>query len=71
MQHVFFASVNWKDLEERKVPPPFKPLLTSDTDTRYFDKEITDEAAELTMPDGTQRPSEIFPFSRFEEGIFF
>jgi len=60
MQHTFFSSINWKDLEEKKVwldvfliqaskqfntllqiQPPFKPQVTSDTDTRNFDIEFT------------------------------
>jgi len=34
-----------------KVQPPFKPQVTSDTDTRYFDQEFTGESVELTPPD--------------------
>lgn len=34
-----------------QVPPPFKPQVTSDTDTRYFDQEFTGETVELTPPD--------------------
>ena len=33
------------------MPPPFKPQVTSDTDTRYFDQEFTGETVELTPPD--------------------
>ena len=34
-----------------QVTPPFKPLVTSDTDTRYFDSEFTGESVKLTPPD--------------------
>lgn len=51
--HPFFASINWKDLENKKITPPFKPQVTSDTDTRYFDTEFTGESVELTPPDNT------------------
>lgn len=53
MSHPFFASINWKDLENKKIQPPFKPQVTSDTDTRYFDSEFTGESVELTPPDTT------------------
>lgn len=53
MVHPFFASINWKDLENKKITPPFKPSVTSDTDTRYFDSEFTGESVELTPPDQT------------------
>ena len=33
--------------------PPFKPQVTSDTDTRYFDSEFTGESVELTPPDNS------------------
>ncbi|XP_065354750.1 RAC serine/threonine-protein kinase [Calliphora vicina] len=51
--HPFFASINWTDLVQKKIEPPFKPQVTSDTDTRYFDKEFTGESVELTPPDPT------------------
>jgi RAC serine/threonine-protein kinase len=51
MAHPFFASINWNDLVQRKIVPPFKPQVTSDTDTRYFDSEFTGESVELTPPD--------------------
>nr|QBC41002.1 Akt [Chrysopa pallens] len=53
MEHPFFSSINWNDLVQKKVPPPFKPQVTSDTDTRYFDSEFTGESVELTPPDQT------------------
>ncbi|KAI9577510.1 hypothetical protein GQX74_004972 [Glossina fuscipes] len=51
--HPFFASINWTDLVQKRITPPFKPQVTSDTDTRYFDKEFTGESVELTPPDPT------------------
>lgn len=49
--HPFFRSVCWDDVAQKKVTPPFKPLVTSDTDTRYFDQEFTGETVELTPPE--------------------
>lgn len=51
MNHPFFSSIDWSDLVQKKIPPPFKPQVTSDTDTRYFDSEFTGESVELTPPD--------------------
>ncbi|XP_050674143.1 RAC serine/threonine-protein kinase isoform X2 [Leptidea sinapis] len=51
MHHPFFASINWADLVAKKIPPPFKPQVELDTDTRYFDSEFTGESVELTPPD--------------------
>ena len=39
--HPFFADIDWDALRQKKVPPPFKPHLTSETDTSNFDPEFT------------------------------
>ncbi|KAM6949018.1 RAC-beta serine/threonine-protein kinase-like [Aplochiton taeniatus] len=44
MAHKFFTSINWQDVVERKLTPPFKPQFTSESDTRYFDDEFTAQA---------------------------
>lgn len=44
-QHPFFASINWDDLLNKRIPPPFKPKIRSTTATDYFDEEFTSEAA--------------------------
>jgi RAC serine/threonine-protein kinase len=49
--HPFFSSINWTTLLQKKIAPPFKPQVTSDTDTRYFDSEFTGEDVKLTPPD--------------------
>ncbi|KAH3854899.1 RAC serine/threonine-protein kinase-like isoform X2 [Dreissena polymorpha] len=48
--HPFFKDINWTDLVEKKIPPPFKPQVTSETDTRYFDETFTAEPVALTPP---------------------
>lgn len=65
--HDFFAPINWNDLAKRKVPPPFKPLVTSETDTRYFDSEFTGESVELTPPDPAGPLSSIIEERRFSQ----
>lgn len=53
MAHPFFSCINWTDLVQKKITPPFKPQVTSDIDTRYFDQEFTGESVELTPPEHT------------------
>lgn len=43
--HAFFADVDWDALSQRKVDTPFKPLVSSPTDTSNFDAEFTSEPA--------------------------
>uniref|UniRef100_A0A6Q2XYT2 non-specific serine/threonine protein kinase n=1 Tax=Esox lucius TaxID=8010 RepID=A0A6Q2XYT2_ESOLU len=50
MQHKFFAGIEWQDVYEKKLIPPFKPQVTSETDTRYFDEEFTAQTITITPP---------------------
>uniref|UniRef100_A0A671VZD9 non-specific serine/threonine protein kinase n=1 Tax=Sparus aurata TaxID=8175 RepID=A0A671VZD9_SPAAU len=51
MNHKFFTSINWQDVIDKKLVPPFKPQVTSETDTRYFDDEFTAQTITITPPD--------------------
>ncbi|KAI7691671.1 RAC serine/threonine-protein kinase [Sarcoptes scabiei] len=59
MYHPFFRGVNWQDVLDKKIEPPFKPQVTSDTDTKYFDQEFTGESVQLTPPERTSALSSI------------
>jgi len=37
MQHSWFAGVDWNQIINKKIKPPFKPKLASETDVRYVD----------------------------------
>ncbi|XP_071063437.1 RAC-gamma serine/threonine-protein kinase isoform X5 [Dasypus novemcinctus] len=59
MRHSFFSGVNWQDVYDKKLVPPFKPQVTSETDTRYFDEEFTAQTITITPPEkwtGQGRP---------------
>ncbi|KAF8383250.1 akt-1 [Pristionchus pacificus] len=49
-QQPFFESIDWPKLYNKEIEPPFKPLVQSDTDTTYFDREFTSEPVQLTPP---------------------
>uniref|UniRef100_A0A8C9XIL0 non-specific serine/threonine protein kinase n=1 Tax=Sander lucioperca TaxID=283035 RepID=A0A8C9XIL0_SANLU len=51
MSHKFFIIINWQDVVQKKLTPLFKPQVTSETDTRYFDDEFTAQTITLTPPD--------------------
>lgn len=40
-EHAFFADIDWNALLKKDVIPPFKPKLSSETDTSNFDPEFT------------------------------
>ncbi|KAG7272629.1 hypothetical protein CRUP_033138 [Coryphaenoides rupestris] len=50
MKHGFFTRVRWEDVLLKKLTPPFKPQVSSETDTRYFDVEFTGQAITITPP---------------------
>jgi len=66
-RHPFFLPISWTDLVQRKIPPPFKPQVISDTDTRYFESEFTGESVELTPPD----PGPLHSISEEDEPAYF
>ncbi|KAF8531198.1 kinase-like domain-containing protein [Trichophaea hybrida] len=40
-EHPFFGDIDWNELQRKNVVPPFKPKLSSETDTSNFDPEFT------------------------------
>uniref|UniRef100_A0A3B3BPF2 Serum/glucocorticoid regulated kinase family member 3 n=1 Tax=Oryzias melastigma TaxID=30732 RepID=A0A3B3BPF2_ORYME len=42
-EHNFFSSINWDDLVQKKIPPPFIPNVSSCCDISNFDPEFTEE----------------------------
>ena len=49
-RHCFFSAIDWLDLKEKRLEPPFKPSVASEADTCYFEKEFTGENVQLTPP---------------------
>ena len=45
-EHPYFLGINWDDAWNRKLNPPFVPILKSETDLTYFDKMFTEEKIE-------------------------
>jgi hypothetical protein len=39
--HVFFKTIDWKLILNKKIKPPFIPKINSDSDTPYVDSEFT------------------------------
>ena len=49
--HPFFYGLDWKALENKEIPPPWKPTLMNETDTAYFNKKYTyADIDEATQP---------------------
>ncbi|XP_015762795.1 PREDICTED: RAC-alpha serine/threonine-protein kinase-like [Acropora digitifera] len=52
MNHPFFLTVNWDDVYHKRIKPPFKPVVKSDTDVSNFDEDFTNEPVDLSPADG-------------------
>lgn len=50
--HPFFRHIDWKDLYNRRVEPPFKPSVTSELDVSQFDTKFTKQTP-VDSPDDT------------------
>jgi serine/threonine protein kinase len=48
MSHAFFRNINWDDVYQKRIPPPFMPTISSATDTSNFDQEFTSVTPVLT-----------------------
>ena len=57
--HQFFASINWEDLYERKITPPFNPMRNQTAagalDTSNFEREFTNMPVSVDAGSGVPR----------------
>ncbi|KDQ62195.1 hypothetical protein JAAARDRAFT_30093 [Jaapia argillacea MUCL 33604] len=47
-RHAFFKDVNWDDVVNKRIPPPYFPSIAGSADTSNFDEEFTKEEPTLT-----------------------
>lgn len=52
-----------------QITPPFKPQVTSETDTRYFDEVFTGEAVNVTPPVGIAQHQALVPIAEDMEPL--
>lgn len=48
MSHAFFRNVNWEEIYQKRVQPPFVPQVKNRADTSNFDSEFTSVTPVLT-----------------------
>lgn len=70
-EHRFFTGVKWQDVLDKKLPPPFLPLLKSADDVSNFDDEFTSKPPVDSPPGMVPSPSVDDAFLGFSfEGDF-
>ena len=62
MSHAFFKNINWDDVRDKKVSPPFRPEIKNATDTSNFDSEFTSVTPVLTPVQSGIAPPYPFAF---------
>ncbi|VVC40619.1 Hypothetical protein CINCED_3A022383 [Cinara cedri] len=48
-KHSFFKTINWDDLLNKRITPPFQPQLNSTCDLQYIDPQFTKESVSSSM----------------------
>jgi len=70
-EHRFFSGVQWQDVLDKKLPPPFLPQLKSADDVSNFDDEFTSKPPVDSPPGMVPSPSVDDAFLGFSfEGDF-
>ena len=59
--HVFFETINWDNVYNKMIYPPFVPIVHSQTSTDYFDKKFTDQDPQLSPPGESMSSSAFLP----------
>ncbi|KAI9216696.1 kinase-like domain-containing protein [Blastocladiella britannica] len=57
-RHPYFADVDWEALRRKKVVPPFKPVVESETDVSNFDPTFTGSVPTESLPNTSTPLSE-------------
>ncbi|TIC03406.1 kinase-like protein [Wallemia mellicola] len=63
--HAYFRDVNFDDVLNKRIPPPFRPSIGSATDISNFDTEFTREQPTLTPVQGQLTESDQAEFAGF------
>lgn len=56
-KHPWFSRINWKDLGDKKITPPYKPIVKSSDDTRNFDEVFTKQPIAESLETNALSPS--------------
>ena len=65
MSQPFFRNINWEDIYNRRVQPPFLPQIKNATDTSNFDSEFTSVTPVLTPVQSGMFNQPLVPLNAF------
>ncbi|KAG8913143.1 Serine/threonine kinase [Tulasnella sp. 408] len=64
-RHPFFKDTNWDYVLNKRIPPPYLPIVTSAADISNFDEELTREQPTLTPVHGQLTAQDQAEFQNF------
>lgn len=66
--HPWFAGVDWECLERKGYDAPFRPVIKSDTDLKYFDTEFTEiDINSMSMSEGGAKKFKVYDGKDFSK----
>ncbi|ORX56824.1 kinase-like protein [Hesseltinella vesiculosa] len=69
-RHDFFSKIHWKDLEQRKVAPPIRPVVTDPVRAENFDDQFTNEPLRSSSTAAIDIPSANVKENHFQNFSF-
>ena len=75
MNHPFLETINWEDLYNKNVKPPYIPKVKSEDSTKYIAENWLEEPLESMIEEDTftseeKRRGYVDNFSFYDEGSF-
>lgn len=65
-QHILFSKVDWNNIAQKKIKPPFIPVFSDCFDLRFFDKSFTQKSVFSSFADKNEKETEIdMTYDRF------
>ncbi|KAF7730574.1 hypothetical protein EC973_001955 [Apophysomyces ossiformis] len=64
--HCYFQDIDWAEVADRKLQPPYVPLLQSETDVTHFDEAFVTMSPRISQASSTQVLSEEGTFDQFD-----
>lgn len=64
-EHPFFKGVNWEQVKNKELDPPFRPRVKGEEDVANFDKMYTEERIQESMNSAVVNSHQFAKFDGF------
>ncbi|KAI8886413.1 hypothetical protein K501DRAFT_164784, partial [Backusella circina FSU 941] len=63
--HAYFSTIDWEQVSQGNLTPPYIPVFASETDLTHFDETFTTMDPRISTSSGTFPSSSTDPFEGF------